>query len=295
MNGDSAPDILVGPPLDSNNGSESGSATIYSGSDGLAIFNIDGAAAKYALGMSVGGIDDVDGDQIADFIIGVPFDDSPSANGGTASVYSGQTKTVLFTASATADEDHLGWSVSSAGDVNGDDVPDFVVGAPEDATFSPKREGYAKVFSGATGGLLFTFDGDANGDYFGWSVSSAGDVNRDGHDDVIVGADQFASGPGAGGTGYARVFSGLDGALLYHLTGDAAGDRFGSAVAGVEDVNGDGFDDFAVGAPRTQSGTSGYVRVFSGATGAVLHEFVGFGDGDRFGIALAAAGDLDGD
>ncbi|MCA9773361.1 MAG: FG-GAP repeat protein, partial [Myxococcales bacterium] len=236
VNGDGRPDILAGAPLDSNNGAESGSATILSGADGLELFGIDGAAAKYGLGMSVAGVEDVDGDQVADFIIGVPFDDGPSANGGSVSVYSGQTKTILHTTFATADEDHFGWSVSSAGDVNGDSVPDFIVGAPEDAAFSPKREGYAKVFSGATGGLLYTFDGDANGDYFGWSVSGAGDVNNDGRDDVIVGARQFVFGPGAGGTGYARVFSGMDGSLLYHLTGDAASDKFGTAVSGVGDV-----------------------------------------------------------
>ncbi len=111
--------------------------------------------------------------------------------------------------------------------------------------------------------ILFTFDGDSAGDFFGISVSGAGDVNADGFADLIVGAN----GDDNNGTrsGSARVFSGLDGSILFTFDGDSAGDRFGTSVSGAGDVNGDGFADLIIGAHLDDNnGTdSGSARVIS--------------------------------
>lgn len=93
---------------------------------------------------------------------------------------------------------------------------------------------------------LYTFDGSLGYDELGSAVSSAGDVDRDGYPDIIVGAVQVA----ASLPGSARVYSGHDGRLLFTFVGDGAGDAFGHSVSGAGDVNKDGYDDVIVGASQ---------------------------------------------
>ena len=142
---------------------------------------------------------------------------------------------------------------------------------------------------------IYTFTGEGGGDLFGWSVASAGDVNKDGFDDLIVGAViNDASGFQAG---RAYVYSGLNGDTLYVFTGEAAGDRFGHSVASAGDVNNDGFDDLIVGAGGNDAGGSGAGRayVFSGQTGDTVYVFTSEAAGDGFGYSVASAGDVDND
>jgi len=94
--------------------------------------------------------------------------------------------------------------------------------------------------------VLYTFDGNSSADNFGVAVSGAGDVNGDGYDDLIVGA--YLDDNNGMESGMARVFSGLDGSILYTFDGDSPGDVFGFSVSGAGDVNGDGFADLIVGA-----------------------------------------------
>jgi hypothetical protein len=99
---------------------------------------------------------------------------------------------------------------------------------------------------------VYSFDGEAAGDEFGYSVSGAGDVNNDGYDDLIVGGPKNdAAGTDAG---RAYVYSGQTGDLIWTFTGEAAGDRFGHSVCGAGDVNNDGFADLIVGAPANDAG-----------------------------------------
>ena len=166
----------------------------------------------------------------------------------------------LFTFDGDSAGDEFGSSVSGAGDVNGDGRPDLIVGARRVLN----SRGSARVLSGLDGTTLYTFDGDSADDFFGVSVSGAGDVNGDGLADLIVGA-QFDDNNGSA-SGSARVLSGLDGTTLYTFDGDSAFDFFGVSVSGAGDLNGDGLADLIVGAQLDDNNgsDSGSARVLSG-------------------------------
>ncbi|MBL0921845.1 MAG: FG-GAP repeat protein, partial [Phycisphaerales bacterium] len=274
VNGDGFADLIVGARFDDNNGLNSGSARLICGATGGTLRTFNGVAANDFLGYSVSGAGDVNGDGFDDVIVGAPFQDNNGSNSGSAWVFCGATGGVLHTFDGDSSGDSLGWSVSGAGDVNGDGFADLIAGARTDDNNGPES-GIARVFCGATGAVLHTFEGDGAGDQLGWSVSGAGDVNGDGFDDVIVGAP-FDDNNGAN-SGSARVFCGATGAVLRTLNGDSAGDQFGFSVSGAADINGDGFDDVIVGAPfdDNNGANSGSARVFCGATGAVLRTLNG--------------------
>ncbi len=175
-----------------------------------------------------------------------------------------------------------------------DGYADVIVGAPFDDN-NASNSGSARVLSGKDGSALYTFNGDAAGYLFGSSVSGAGDVNQDGHDDVIVGAN-FDDTNGDN-SGIARVFSGKDGAVLYTFNGDAANDLFGNSVSEAGDVNQDGYADVIIGANRADPNgeSSGIARVYSGKNGTVLHTFNGDSENDLLGASVSVAGDLNQD
>jgi hypothetical protein len=196
--------------------------------------------------------------------------------------------------------DFSGFSVSSAGDVNGDGFDDLIVGA-RFADPNGSYSGSSYVVFGKSGGFAstlnlstldgtngFRLDGVAAFDNSGISVSSAGDVNGDGFDDLIVGADR-ADPNGISNSGSSYVVFGksggfastinlstLDGTNGFRLDGVAAFDFSGISVSSAGDVNGDGFDDLIVGAYRADpngidSGSSYVVFGKSGGFAATIN------------------------
>ena len=284
---DGRPDFIAGAPENGFIfGLGEGYARVYSGASGAPLYTINGAASGDAFGTSVAGAGDVDGDGYADFVVGAPGASVSATQAGRVTVYSGRTGLVLWTFDGDSAGDQLGSVVAGAGDVNNDGFADIIAGAPLAAGGGQSR-GIARIYSGKTGAILRTFVGANDGDRLGTSVDGVGDVNGDGKSDVIVGS--FLAG--------AKVYSGASGVALWSFTA-FVDDRLGFSVAGAGDVDGDGVPDVIVGAP--QDGNvflpgAGYAVVYSGATGATLLTLNGVGSGDRFGCAVAGAKDINGD
>ncbi|MHC4515017.1 MAG: hypothetical protein ACYTGW_10695 [Planctomycetota bacterium] len=290
VNKDGYADLIVGAPYDDNNGGNSGSGRVFSGKDGKILYTFNGDSTGDGFGRSVRGAGDVNKDGYADLIVGAPGDDNNGSGSGSARVFSGKDGTILYTFNGDSAGDNFGVSVSGAGDVNKDGYADVIVGASWDDN-NGSSSGSARVFSGKDGTILYTFNGDSAWDILGCSVSGAGDVNKDGFADLIVGA------PGDNNNGSARVFSGKDGTILYTFNGDSANDMFGTSVSGAVDVNNDGFADLIVGAyaDDNNGSGSGSARVFSGKDGTILYTFNGDSAGDQFGLSVSGAGDVNKD
>jgi len=235
-----------------------------------------------------------------------------------------------------------GWSVSSAGDVNGDGYDDVIVGARYANPNGLERAGESYVVFGGpgvgAGGAInlsslngangFVLNGALKHDESGFSVSSAGDVNDDGYDDIIIGAPYAGpngqahagasfvvfGGPGVGAGG-AMNLSSLNGTNGFVLNGIKKYDESAHSVSSAGDVNGDGYDDVIVGAwlagPNGQAEEGASYVVFGGpavgggsAAGAInlssLNGTNGFmikstGPGRRSGASVSSAGDVNGD
>ncbi len=301
--GDGVRDLLVGapatgvnlPPLSAN----VGQATLYSGATGLPLLTLSGTAAGERFGSSVAGVGDQNLDGYADFLVGSPGPGIPPIQPGAASILSGFDGSVLLVLSGVSPGGFFGYAVSEVGDLDGDAVPDVIVGAPLADPSGLGNAGEARVFSAASGALLYIVPGAGAGDFLGWSVAGPLDSTGDGLADFLVGAPQSSDLTGVPvGPGYVVLHSGATGAPVLTLTGGATGDRFGYSVGWTGDVDGDGLADFSVGAPRRDGigfPDAGRASVFSGATGTPLLVFDGAQASGGTGWAATGVGDANGD
>ncbi len=294
VNGDGLADFIIGAPT--NFSLPPGTAEVRSGQDGTLIHLLSPGGAQWSFGQAVDSPGDVNGDGVADLVVGEPLANSIGFQRGYVYLISGSNGQTLIRVAGDSDQDALGGSIGAAGDVNNDGIVDYIAGASADDTGGFFNNGSAIVYSGANSSILWIHSGLASSDFAGASVGGAGDVDLDGHDDVIVGI----SGNDLAGfnAGMARVYSGLDGSVLHQVTGANPFGLFGSAVDGAGDVNADGVPDFIVGAP--QDGAvgvqwSGLARVYSGTNGALLHSFAGDDLFGMFGSSVSGASDVDGD
>ncbi|MBI3099422.1 MAG: FG-GAP repeat protein, partial [Planctomycetes bacterium] len=200
----------------------------------------------------------------------------------------------------------FGYSVSSAGDVNGDGYGDVIVGAYQFDN-GQADEGRAYVYHGSGTGLSttanWTAESDLAGAWFGQSVSTAGDVNGDGYSDVIIGAPYLDNGQADEGRAYVYLGagSGLASTPVWTAESDQANARFALSVSTAGDVNGDGYGDVIVGAVLFDNGQTdeGRVYVYHGSATGVTSvanwtaesnvEYVSFGN------SVSTAGDVNGD
>jgi hypothetical protein len=302
VNGDGYDDLVVGVYyVDSGRGRAyvyHGSATGLGENNRLPDWTATGENASGGFVNSVATAGDVNGDGYADLVVGATHTEGYS---GKAYVYHGSEAGLETDAAWTTTGENawdcLGWAVATAGDVNGDGYSDLVVGA---YNYDGGR-GKVYLYPGSALGLTPPFDWTAAGeeaaDSFGYAVATAGDVNGDGYSDVAVGAYGYD-----GGRGRAYVYHGSAAGLAespaWSASGQNAGDRFGRAVMTAGDVNGDGYDDLVVGAWGYNNNT-GRAYLFPGSSAGLAETPVftatGQHPGDSFGLAVAAAGDVDGD
>lgn len=190
--------------------------------------------------------------------------------------------------------DRFGTRVAACGDVDLDGYQDWIVGSPK-ANVNGPNSGSAIVYSGLSGAVLLRFDGATAGIEFGSAVDGAGDVNGDGHADLIIGAPRKSAATLS--SGEVIVFSGADGSVIRTIPGAAQFGFQGSAVSGAGDVDGDGRDDYMIATPYddTNGGDSGSVTIYSGATGNPIRSHSGDTAGAHFGQSLAGGEDVNGD
>jgi len=242
----------------------------------------DGEAANDQFGWIARVIGDVDRDGVADIVTSAPTKDIGGAAAGRVYVYSTRTGTLLWSVSGQPG-DQLGIGVEAAGDTNRDGVPDVIASAP--------GAGKVYVYSGADGHVLQTFSAESKNDQFGRHVSGVGDVNHDGHADVIVGAP--ANSARGAGAGRAYVYSGKDGRVLLTLSGGAPHDAFGSAVAGSTRGN---RSTLIVGAPGAGPKRGGRTYVYHGLSSKPAFVIDADDTGNALGaMFLSTIGDIDGD
>lgn len=294
VNGDGFADVIVGARGNDTNGIDAGLARVISGADNAVLYTLLGDSASQVFGSVVAGAGDVNADGFSDFVVGGFGDSTNGTSAGMARVFSGIDGTTLYTFFGDSAFDVFGLYVTGGGDVDGDGFDDIMVGASGDDN-NGTDSGSVRVYSGADGSTIYSFDGDSAGDLLGYGLDIVGDVNNDGYDDMIIGA--YLNDNNGADSGNAKVYSGFDGSILYSFNGDSANDHFGRSVAAAGDVNNDGFADFVVGAylDDDNGSASGSLRVFSGFDGAILYTFYGDSSGDLFGWFVDGAGDVDGD
>lgn len=253
-----------------------------------------GQDARFGAAMAPGFVQFATGG-FTELLVGFPSF-SPSITPSGVSVIAGPNGANSFTPfNSFGFSDAVGVSVRSLlDDSDNDGLNDFVYGAPSAGMIGA-------VFLddvNQSGGPIATYFGETADEAFGTAVDSIQDQDGQGVRDIIVGAPFFAGVPGPG-TGAVRIISTESGTELFAAEGDAGSDTFGYAVANLGDIDGDGVEDFAVGAPAFDDlPRPGYVRVFKGAVGSpptVLCTINSTEPQNEFGVALARLGDIDGD
>ncbi len=321
MDGDGKGELLAGAPGVATWGEESGGAAFFYGpvggphpmSDGDALIVSDAAGRRMGASASMGG--DLDGDAVADLLLG--SDEQDVAEAGVAWVFLGPLSGLLGPATADATllggeaGDRSGAALSARGDADGDGILDVVVGAPG-GSGEGDAAGLCWLALGPVSGARAQADADAllygpgpEGDA-GAALSFGGDVDGDGYDDLLVGSPGY--GVDGGSAGVAWLISAPAAWGSASLIGanasvsGADGELLGRGLALEGDYDGDGNDDLVIGVPGPEDGTeAGEALIWYGPVGGSLdpaaadYTLLGRDGGDRLGWAVDSAGDTDDD
>jgi hypothetical protein len=288
-NGDGVEDLFVtAPGTEIGGNTDAGQVLILSGADLSLLGTLEGAGQLDGrFGVSLSCDADLNGDGVPEVAVGSHEDSLGSFNAGRVVVYDGATHAVMHTFDGHLDSDYLKGEL--VGDGDGDGVPDVLTSEPGyQVPGENTTRGRVRLWSGATGFLLWSVNGPSDQGMFGLAFGATGDVNGDGHQDV-------AAMEGANGLSTLQVLSGLDGSVIDSF--DPLDEPGSFAYAGTIRPAGH-FDagasaDFLVGLP--QLADNGGARIYASSQGG-LHGFVdeGFGKAGSAGTTptLTMTGDL---
>jgi hypothetical protein len=299
LDGDGHIELLVGRPPSQNPIAPAGCAVVYSSKDASVLRFYRSDAGCMLFGSSVARWADRDGDGVDEFAIGMPARGQtligcPDARKGLVFIYSGRTGELVEQLWGIEDFDEFGAFLSGGKDLDGDGAAELIVGTPGADRIC--------VFSGRDGTCRWRIQGPAVARRFGTAVNVLDDLDGDGLVDLIVGAP--------GGTwGSAWIVSLRTGSVLrehtntrYVASQDEAFSpsidfvpRFGAAVSGTGDFDGDHVRDYLIGSGVNGQYAGGQANLYSGRSGALLGAFVQEFTFNRFGASVCGLGDLDGD
>jgi FG-GAP repeat/FG-GAP-like repeat len=314
VNGDGFSDVIVGARFYDNLETDEGRAFVYHGSAaGLAAtpaWTGESSQESAVFGNSVGTAGDVNGDGFSDIVVGAAGYDSPESGEGRAYVFHGSGAGLASAPAWTAESNQanasFGFSVATAGDVNGDGFSDVIVGA-SNYDNGHSNEGRASVYHGSGAGLAaapaWTSESNQVDARFGNAVATAGDVNGDGFADVIIGARSYDNGETDEGRAfvYQGSAAGLAATAAWTAEPNQGFGELGISVATAGDVNGDGFSDVVVGAHLYDNGQAdeGRALVYHGAAAGLATSAAWTAEPNQdnafFGASVATAGDVNGD
>ncbi|NQU48535.1 MAG: FG-GAP repeat protein [Planctomycetes bacterium] len=291
LNGDAIPDFIVGARNKATPAVGDGEVIVYSGADGTVIHNLVRSHSYIrGFGSQVAPAGDLDGDGVPDILVGAEDTYSGGTYTGAILVFSGASGAELLRINGNQVGEKFGSTLAFLGDVNSDGSPDYLVGAfAYDVGFSI-NVGQARLFSGATGTLLYEYTGMQQNDRLGVCVAGGSDLNGDAVPDFLIASN------GIGSIGAVSAYSGLDGSIMFQLTGEVVS-SYGQSICLLNDVDGDGVSEIVIGADGFDHNSNifdaeGSVYLYSGATQFLMNRFDGELDGQRFGTAVASSGDV---
>lgn len=260
------------------------------------VYILKGLLEGERTGASVGFVGDINGDGTADLAGAGPGE---GGNQGQIRVWSGLSGELILSIQQPPSSPATPTSISSAGDVNADTVPDILVAnyLHQSSATGAMWAGAVWVYSGADGSELYAFEGTESSELVGAGVAGGADLNRDGYADFAIGIPGRRRPNPLGEIilqGGIDVRSGKDGSILYQIQADALGSG-GAVPALLNDLNGDGIPDFvASGNATVPSGPDTMLRWFSGKDGSTFLTYNHTPD-QVIGTTVASAGDVDGD
>lgn len=283
VNGDGTHDIVVGRP-------GVHLAYVYSGVDGSRLLTLVGTGDD-RLGVAVASAGDVNADGRADLLVGAQEADVNGVDSGRAYVFSGADGSVHHALDGSVAGDLFGTGTDWVPDIDGDGVPEHVVGARDAGKWD---DGGVWLFSGRTGTQLWRFDAPKSGHDLGsFFVAGLDDLTGDGVPDVYAG--DYAATTASHLSGRAHVLSGVDGTVARTIDGDSPFDGLGPGrEAG--DLDGDGVQDLVIGSWSSHDGarSGGRFDIFSGDDGSPLASgVVGTVPGAALGFDAVGIGDVD--
>jgi len=255
QNGDGTIDLFAGAPA-----SGGGRVYLLSGKDGQELRMYEPEAPRWSFGWMVAGTDDLDSDGHPDLAVGAFLGESDADFKGAVFLLSANTGTLLRRWDSVDPLSSFGEMLAGVGDLDGDGRGEIAISSAFSGDVARKRPGEVQIFSGVTGKVVRHWTGSQAGDYFGRMVTSAGDVDGDGTDDVAIGSPWFKVGD-ADKAGHAEVRSGKTGAVLGEWPGEVADGWFGWHIRRAPDPEGKGRPALLIGSLRHPVGGNAGVGV----------------------------------